>query len=49
MSDGEFGSVSDVISTSLAEFLVRYDDRRKSCGNPSGNARETLTRPVVIE
>ena len=49
VADDEFGSVSDVISTSLAEFLVRYDDRRKTHEIQSDDTKKAITRPVVIE
>lgn len=49
VADDEFGSVSDVISTSLAEFLVRYDDRRKTHEIQFDDTKKAITRPVVIE
>lgn len=49
VESNDFSSVSDVISTALAEFLVRYDDRRKTHENQSDNPKKVITRPVVIE
>ncbi|KCZ71632.1 hypothetical protein ANME2D_02367 [Candidatus Methanoperedens nitroreducens] len=47
---GEFGSVSDVITTALSEFFVSYEAHKKT---PAQKPQETdgaplLTRPVTI-
>lgn len=41
---GEFGSISDVFTTSLTEFLANYESRKKSQVQKS-----ELTKPVMIE
>lgn len=41
---GEFGSVSDVITTALSEFFVNYESQKKSQVQ-----RPELTKPVVME
>ncbi len=44
VDDGEFGSISDVFTTALTEFLANYESRKKSQVQ-----RTELTRPVTIE
>jgi Arc/MetJ-type ribon-helix-helix transcriptional regulator len=41
---GEFGSISDVFTTALTEFLANYESRKKARVQ-----RPELTKNVVIE
>ena len=41
---GEFGSISDIFSTALIEFLANYDARKKA------EVQKTeIVQPVIIE